>query len=416
MKRKIIQLAFLLLMANNHLSSQVLPQDSIILREIFFNMDGPNWSISTNWINGPVSSWVGVVISGGRVTKLFLNNFGLNGAIPSSIGDLDSLDYLDFGDNFNITGNIPPEIGNLTKLTYLSIDHSKLSGNIPQEIGNLTKLTSLTFGYNQLSGTIPPSLGNLTELSALQLHSNNLSGSVPDSIKFLDKLLYLHLWNNQLEYLPDLSNINTIDWLQIQNNKFTFEDIEPNILVASLIFNYSPQDSVNESMDTIVTEGSSLIMVTSVGGTANQYQWTFNGADIPGATDSVLQLDSISANDTGNYSCRITNTIAFSLTLYRKVIKVSLDSPSRVNLKKISISDINLYPNPAPEYINIDFTDYLTSLYKIKIYNNMGMLIDDFFGTGDFQLDISNYSIGTYIIIVNLEDRMIINKFTHIEQ
>jgi hypothetical protein len=38
------------------------------------------------------------------------------------------------------------------------------------------------------------------------------------------------------------------------------------------------------------------------------YQWQFNGADIPGATESALRLNFVTHDDSGPYSCRITNT------------------------------------------------------------------------------------------------------------
>ena len=41
----------------------------------------------------------------------------------------------------------------------------------------------------------------------------------------LTSLKYLTLHNNQLEALPDLTNLTKMNYLSIQNNKFTFESL-----------------------------------------------------------------------------------------------------------------------------------------------------------------------------------------------
>ncbi len=49
-------------------------------------------------------------------------------------------------------------------------------------------------------------------------------------------------------------------------------------------------------------------MVRVASATPVAYQWQFDGVDLPGAIDATLDLDSIKHNDSGLYSCRITNT------------------------------------------------------------------------------------------------------------
>jgi hypothetical protein len=104
--------------------------------------------------------------------------------------------------------------------------------------------------------------------------------------------------------------------LKIQGNKFTFEDIEPNVGVASDEFTYSPQDNVGETMDTTIIAGSSFTMAVSVGGANNLYQWKKDGISVPGATGSSYTISSAALDDSGSYICDITNTVATALTLY----------------------------------------------------------------------------------------------------
>ncbi|KAI2501778.1 hypothetical protein MHU86_12698 [Fragilaria crotonensis] len=64
--------------------------------------------------------------------------------IPSAIGLLTQLTYLDFYGN-QLTSTIPTEIGRLTRLKALAFYNNSLTSTIPSEIGLLTLLTELYF-------------------------------------------------------------------------------------------------------------------------------------------------------------------------------------------------------------------------------------------------------------------------------
>jgi hypothetical protein len=54
--------------------------------------------------------------------------------------------------------------------------------------------------------------------------------------------------------------------------------------------------------------GSSVSFSVSVSGTAPfGYQWRFNGAGIPNATDADYAIQAVGATNTGNYSVVVTN-------------------------------------------------------------------------------------------------------------
>ncbi|MEJ2356116.1 MAG: leucine-rich repeat domain-containing protein, partial [candidate division WOR-3 bacterium] len=221
-----------------------------------------------------------------------------------------------------LTGSIPPEIGNLSNLRYLYLQNNQLTGSIPPEIGNLSNLKRLPLHYNQLTGAIPPEIGNLSNLNLLELGNNQLTGVIPPEIGNLSNLAYLLLYDNELTDLIDLSSLTLLEYLEIQNNKFTFEDIEPNIGFEDTHFIYSPQDSVGEYKDTIITRDSDLTMSVSVGGENNLYQWKKDGTAIPGADDTSYTISSAVIGDAGSYICEITNTVATELTLYSRPITV----------------------------------------------------------------------------------------------
>ena len=137
-----------------------------------------NWSADT-----PIAEWHGVTVEGtpGRVTRLSLGSQGLAGAIPSKLGDLTNLRWLDLEWN-QLSGEIPSELGDLVNLESLFLRANQLSGAIPSKLGDLVNLRLLFLEGNQLSGAIPPELGDLA-LEHLYLRYNQLTGCVPAELR-----------------------------------------------------------------------------------------------------------------------------------------------------------------------------------------------------------------------------------------
>lgn len=280
-----------------------------------------NLQLNDNQLSGCIPVEFGNLAN---LRKLSLNNNQLAGNIPSEMGNLRSLTRLILDKN-QLSGIIPAEMGNLKKLERFELNHNQLTGSIPTEIGNLKNLKQLELNHNQLSGSIPAEIGSLTNLEYLYLANNQLSGSIPVEIGNLTSIELLHLNDNQFYGLPDLSTITNMYRLEIFNNKFTFEDIEPNVNVA-IFFNYSPQAKVGSVEHYTPNSGDNLILEVTVGGTANTYQWYKNDTTILDATDSIYTITNYnSTNDAGVYMCKINNTIAAELTLESRNIYVGID-------------------------------------------------------------------------------------------
>jgi len=303
-----------LLLYDNHLSGTIPSEIGNLL-----NLQ--NLGLFGNQLTGPIPPEIGDLI---YLNELNLSSNQLTGNIPSQIWNLTNL--LDLNLNYNnLTGTIQADIGDLTALQELELEWNQLSGTLPAELWDLTSLQTLKLTHNQFSGTIPSAIGNLVNLTDLIISNNYFAGAIPEEITNLTNLYWFYLNYNEFTDLPDLSPLTWLDELIINNNKFTFEDIEPNIGVPSTSFGYAPQDSVGIEQTLTVALDSTCTINIAVGGDNNLYQWYLNGISISGANGSTYTISNAEMADYGEYHCVITNTVATELALYSRPIRIISD-------------------------------------------------------------------------------------------
>ena len=197
--------------------------DRAVLMHFHSSCNGPRWRRNTGWgSKRPLGEWFGVrtsVSDPDRVIALDLNNNGLAGRIPNSIGRLRALRVLNLYDNA-LTGRIPSSICSLRELEMLRLGSNSLGGRIPRDIGALTRLRWLRLSCNELTGSIPPSIGRLSQVQKLYLYSNRLTGTIPSELGALVELRRLGLNCNRLQgAIPHtLSSLTQLTRLWLTDN------------------------------------------------------------------------------------------------------------------------------------------------------------------------------------------------------
>ncbi|GKV44500.1 hypothetical protein SLEP1_g51676 [Rubroshorea leprosula] len=157
-----------------------------------------------------------------HLTTLIMSKNSFQGQIPSSVGDLKSLEYLSLPSN-QLFGNIPDSFGHMSSLFHLDLSNNQLSGGIPELLVLGCPLKFLILSGNNLQGQVFPLLFNSTYLVVLQLGSNNFAGEIPEfsSVNSFSPLLIDMSNNHFLGKLPRwMGNISTLCGLSLSKNLF----------------------------------------------------------------------------------------------------------------------------------------------------------------------------------------------------
>lgn len=204
------------------LSKPITISERDVLMTLYNSTNGGNWKDNKNWGSDlPLNEWRGVFLNeNGHVKILSLVNLGLDGTLPSELGQLRELEVLELPAN-NLYGEIPSSLGELSRLQRLLLSQNKLSGSIPEAILTLPDLLQLNLGLNQLTGSIPKGINQLKKLKILQLYSNQLSDSIPSSIGTMSNLETIQLSENKLSgSIPKtLGNLPNIEYLVLYSNQ-----------------------------------------------------------------------------------------------------------------------------------------------------------------------------------------------------
>jgi len=282
--------------------------------------------LSENSLNGPLPTNIG-----SSLLSLDFSKNQFTDPIPSQIGDATQLTHLNLSFN-QLTGSLPTELGNAAQLIEINLSNNKITG-IASSIWNIPTLQSIDLSYNEITGPIPIEIGNSLTLNRLNLSKNKFTGTIPpELISPNDNLKYIYLSANQLTgsvpaifadrniILLDVSSnqitdlppfliffgVGSIDTLRVENNRLSFEDLEPSYqnfsnFCCNKLFSYSPQidferEIFNESI------GNTITLSANIPETSNTYfQWFKGPNQINGQATNELTIDPIEASDQGIY-------------------------------------------------------------------------------------------------------------------
>lgn len=198
------------------------------MQQFFLSTNGCNWKENTGWFTEPdFCDWFGVTCdAGGYIELSFLGN-NLQGPLPTELGNLNKLYYLDLEGN-DINGTLPTQLGNLLELEVLALDQSKrLTGPIPTELGKLILLYHFSAANTTLTGSLPSEIGQMASLETLLLPEASLSGALPTEIGNLVNMIEFDFFFQRSEFgldetMPtEFGNMVNLTFLELAVNSLS---------------------------------------------------------------------------------------------------------------------------------------------------------------------------------------------------
>uniref|UniRef100_A0A2N9F957 non-specific serine/threonine protein kinase n=1 Tax=Fagus sylvatica TaxID=28930 RepID=A0A2N9F957_FAGSY len=362
-----------------------------------------------------------------NLTILILIGCSFSGPIPDTIGNLQQLTFLSLTNN-SFSGQIPASIGSLSNLYWLDLADNQLEGSIPVSNGTtpgldmLFKSKALSSGNeqairkhststfqlkndsntfvsffttiisvatflipldNNLSGNIPDTLRQVQTLEVIRIDRNLLSGPVPSNLSNLSSVGELHLSNNNLNgSIPDLTGMNSLNYVDMSNNTFNGSEIPP-------------WASTLESLTTLMMENTQLEGQVPVSlFSLPNLQTVLMDNPICGNNDKTYCMVSQS-NNGQSYSTPSNNCQPISCSL----ASVSLSNPYKDSSEQLEIS-LQVFPSGQDR-----FNETGISLIAFVLSNQI-FKPPDFFGPFYFRANApyefyteSKKSMGIGIII-----------------
>jgi len=395
-------------------------QEINALLAFYLSVNGVEWDTAGNWFSSaPFCDWYGIDTLDGHITAIKLPQNNLKGELPQEMGDLDSLQVMDFFIN-DINGGIPQSITNLKNLKYIDLDYNNLDenplpvfaqmpglevlrlrsnycgGEIPAEIGNMVDLTELNIYGCSFDDPIPPSLFTLAKLEVLSMGGNNFTGNFPDGLTSLISLKHFDIGGGNFEgdIFSLVTQLASLEYLNLSGNNFD-GPIPPQISNLSNLKTFYAS-SLN-SAGAIPDEIGSLSKLEKLGLAGND----FTGS-IPMSFQNLENLVSLAL-----YNNQLTGTFPVSICNLPELKYLNLNEnefsgalpPEIGNLKQLqslSIEHNNLTDIPS----EIGLLDSLKGLHLQ--YNNIASVPASFSNLHALRmLRLSNNQLTSFIFNID---------------
>ncbi|KAM2984019.1 hypothetical protein FF2_009878 [Malus domestica] len=351
-------------------------------------------------------SWAGLSCSDGRVVGLDISGEFISGNIgnSSSLFDLKHLQSLNLADNeVGYGSQIPSAIGKLTNLSYLNLSNTAYSGQIPIEISHLARLEILDLSTFYFPGNPSLNLENpnlnvlirkfselvelnldgvriseqgsnwcqaisssLPNLRVLSLSACNLSGPIDSSLLKLQSLSVVRIENNNLStQVPEFfSKFKNLTSLLLMNSGLYGTFPEKIFLVPTLqSIDLSGNRQLQGSLPEFLKSGSFQSLVLNG---AN-----FSGQLLPNSIGNLKLLSNVDVS-----TCNFIGSIPRSMEDLTQLVYLDLSRnqfngsiPSFSMAKHLTI--INLSYNQLTGQINSSHWENLTNLVNLDLRHNL---------------------------------------------
>ncbi len=258
-------------------------------------------------------------------------------------------------------------------------------------------VTAIDFSGLNLEGNISPIFAQFDSLAWLNLSNNNLSGEIPP------------FSNTKNGNIKSNSSNEILTYFNIANNSFRFIDLETNASDFSNInvFIYAPQQSIGQPLDTSIYKYDTIIFEIEnyIPGSFDSNKWFKDGQEVTGNNDLTFTIENAALQDSGYYTCSITNTLFTELTLHSDTSWLKVMVPVGINNQYLS--EFNVYPNPAQNRV---FIDTKNETIDLKVFNLTGNLVLEKNNTQSGWIDINQFTRGVYIFRAIRKNYEIINR------
>ena len=402
----------------------VKEKDYNALKAIYNKTEGSNWFNNTNWLtDNPVGNWHGITVDGTRVTSVKLNNNNLTGKFPEETFELDSLKMLIYWNN-ELTDTIPDKFNQVDKLNYIDLDENEFSGNIPSTIGTLDSLETAWITRNNFSGAFDYS--TMQSLEGLYIYSNELKFSDLEDIGIAPGDISSYGYSPQSDLSkPDIS-VNggqitlSVNASASDNQYIWYKDKEAIDTTTENTTTVIPEISATYYCKITNKQYPDLILKTKKF-TYSLYSITFNVTDensnaVEGAKVSIDGSSELTTNSNGKATIDTSNG-SYDYTVSKdgyndksgsfKVAGEALTenvtlSESATNINLAEAGNIEIYPNPASDYIMIESA---REIENIKIFNLLGEIVSvENTVTEKIRMNIDGLQQGVYMMKIKFSN------------
>lgn len=389
--------------ADLHLFASAFAQDSLALVDLYNDCGGTTWSGFSTWLNGPLKDWEEVTVDSAtqRVTHVGFKNMDLSGTLPTSLGNMTKMGgKIEFHDDSLLTGELPAFLWRWVDVDRFQLKRTGITSVNTEGMENMVNLTEYNTEANPITGEIPGVVFTLPSIVKVYVHDCEYD-QVPSELTMATRLDRLYFNGNNLVDVPDMSGMTWGDGakIRLQDNALTFEDLESNVAIANdsavAELNFSPQAKVGMASVLDLATGDTLSLSIAVGGSANQYSWIKDSAQVGG--DMLYEVTSVTVSDVGDYYLLVQSPLVLGLDITSETYQVNVDGIT--GIEDLSyFGDIKVLGNPVASNLRIEAAQIIE---QVKILDLTGKQVSlETVRNRSIDVPVGQLTPGIYFVVL----------------